>query len=155
MTVAPSWKDEISSAVADFEVVAKLGGIPLQTDDCQVEYLPAPHRPPSRLPSGKMAVYAFWGDNCWLKVGMAGPNSNARYTSQHYNAGSAPSTLAASLVNALSVAPICDFDPVSPGAWIRQSTHRVNVLIPSTKPRELLALLEAFLHLRLRPRHER
>jgi hypothetical protein len=33
----------------------------------------APHRPPSRLPPGEMAVYAFTKDG--VKAGKAGPNS--------------------------------------------------------------------------------
>lgn len=99
-----------------------------------------------------MAVYAFWSEGGWLKVGKVGPNSNARYTSQHYLAGSAPSTLAGSLMRS----PPTDngFDPAQAGAWIRERTCRVNILLPAHQPRELLSLLEAFLHLRLRPRFE-
>lgn len=149
------WREEIGEALAAFIEVATLAGAPLTPDDLQVELLPAPHKSPSRLPGGKMAIYAFWGDGCWLKIGMAGPNSNARYTSQHYNPGSAQSTLAASLVKWAGANPLQEFDLARPGDWMRASTHRANILLSSEFPRELLALLEAFLHLRLRPRHER
>ena len=149
------WRTDVQEALVAFRTVAELGHSPLTDDDLQVEFLGAPHRAPSRLPTGKMAIYGFWGDGCWLKIGMAGPNSAARYTSQHYNAGSAPSTLAASLVASTQMAVVPDFDRTRPGDWIRSSTHRANVLLPATRPRELLSLLEAFLHLRLRPRHER
>lgn len=148
------WRAEMAEALRCFLDVTRLGGITLEPEQLSVEYLPAPHRAPSRLPTGRMAVYAFWGDGTWLKIGKAGPNSNARYTSQHYNAGSAPSTMAASLVNSPIMASVADFDRLAPGEWIRTAAHRVNVLLPSTQPRELLSLLEAFLHLRLRPRHE-
>ncbi|WP_239492727.1 hypothetical protein [Luteitalea sp. TBR-22] len=53
------------------------------------------------------------------------------------------------------MAAIAGFDPADAGAWIKSATHRVNILMPTSEPRELLALLEAFLHLRLRPRYER
>lgn len=124
----------------------------LASDDLKVERLSAPHMSPTRLPPGQMAVYAFWGDGAWLKIGKVGPKSNARYTSQHYLAGSAPSTLAASLL----ASPPKDqsFSPDQVGAWLRERTCRLNILIPATQPRELLSLLEAFLHLRLRPRFE-
>ncbi len=51
------------------------------------------HRPAS-LPKGKMGIYMFLYDNKFLKIGKAGPKSNARFYSQHYNPKSARSTLA-------------------------------------------------------------
>ena len=143
---------EARAALADFIEVARLGGVELSPNELSAEFLPAPHRAPTRLPVGTMAVYAFWGDGGWLKVGKVGPNSNARYTSQHYSAGSALSTLAGSLT--ASRPADAGFDPADCGAWIKSRTHRLNVLMPATRPRELLSLLEAFLHLRLRPRFE-
>ena len=98
---------------------------------------------------------AFWGDGAWLKIGKVGPKSNARYVNQHYNAGSAQSTLAGSLTSDPYMLTVQGFDPLSAGDWIRQSTHRVNILLPATRRPELLSLLEAFLHARLHPRYER
>jgi hypothetical protein len=147
-----TWQEEAEAALADFREVARLGGIELDTGWASVEWLQMPHRAPPHMPAGKMAVYAFWGDGAWLKVGKAGPNSQPRYTSQHYNAGSAKSTLAASLISSPPSGP--KLDPQTCGEWIRANTHRFNILVPSDRPRELLSLLEAFLHLRLRPRFE-
>lgn len=110
-----SWRDEIGSALTAFIAVAELAGDPVSPTDLEVEYLPAPHRPPTRLPAGKMAVYGFWGNGCWLKIGKAGPNSNPRYTLQHYNAGSAQSTLAASLKDDPHMLAVAGFDAQSPG----------------------------------------
>jgi len=45
-----------------------------------------------------MAVYVFSKGPDVLKVGKVGAKSQARYTSQHYNPGSAMSTLAASIL---------------------------------------------------------
>jgi len=69
-------------------------------------------------------VYAFGAMAFGLKVGKVGPNSNARYTSQHYLVGSAPSTLAASLV----ASPPEDqgFDPAQAGAWDATSAPAVS-----------------------------
>lgn len=81
---------QASSLAETFREVAELAGVELGPSDLTVEHLPAPHDSPSRLPSGKTAVYVFVFNGQALKVGKAGPNSNARYTSQHYNASSAP-----------------------------------------------------------------
>ena len=152
---ASNWKAEAEAALADFVQVAHLAGYSLSAADLVVEFLSSPHRPPSRLPSGKMALYAFFGNGRWLKVGIAGHKSQARYTSQHYNPGSAPSTLAASLMNDAEMACCDGFSMDAPGAWIQSSCHRLNVLIDAEHGRPLLALLEAFLHARLKPRYER
>ena len=73
------------------------------------EHLPAPHRPPSRLPEASSAVYVFSlsgaygatcpaGPNRVLKVGKVGMNSAARFCSQHYLPRSAGSNLAKSIL---------------------------------------------------------
>ena len=147
------WQDEIKSAIADFTDVAALAGERIALSDLKLEYLEAPHRPPTRLPPGYMAIYGFWGDGEWLKVGKAGPKSNARYTSMHYT-GNAPSTLLGSLMADPHMLRVSGFDPRTPRVWIETACHRVNILVPARMSRELLSLLEAFLHVRLRPRYE-
>jgi len=149
-----NWHEEVENALTAFVTVAELAGDPIPRTMMVVEYLDAPHNQPTRLPAGKMAVYGFWGEGVWLKIGKAGPNSNARYTSQHYNLGSAQSTLAGSLANDPRMQSVNGFDPQAPGGWIKAATHRVNILLPSRRQKELLSLLEAFLHLRLRPLYE-
>lgn len=91
-----AWLPE--QTLADFATVARLAGVSLAADDIRIEALPAPHAPPTRLPAGQMAVYVFTYGRDVLKVGKVGPKSQARYTSQHYNPGSAQSTLAASMI---------------------------------------------------------
>lgn len=144
---------EMVDALNDFVTVADLAGEPIMLDELIVEFLPAPHRPPSHLPDGKMAVYAFWWNGEWLKIGKVGPNSNARYVSQHYS-GSAMSTLAGSLANDPQMVNIKGFDRLKPDEWIKKSTCRVNILMSAGQRKEVLSLLEAFLHARLRPRYE-
>lgn len=146
------WRNDIFEALCDFETVSRIAGEPIGDADFEVRYLHAPHRP-GMLPFGWMAVYGFWRDGAWLKIGKAGPNSGPRFTSHHYNL-SAPSSLARSLVNDPALAVESGFDPLVPGEWIKANSCRVDILMPSHRPMELLSLLEAFLHLRLRPRYE-
>ena len=149
------WRKEMESALEAFISVAELAGEPVSLGELQVEYLPAPHKQPSRLPIGNMAIYAFWSDGEWLKIGQAGPKSAARYTSQHYNLNSSISNLSKSLANDLRMKDVLRFDSQNPGQWVKGSACRVNILMPSNRRKELLSLLEAFLHARLRPRYER
>ena len=148
-----SWRDDIKTTLSDFVTVSELARDPIRRDEIEVEFLDAPHRAPSRLPVGKMAIYGFWRDGEWLKIGKAGPKSQARYTSQHYGLN-AMSTLAKTLIKAHAVQPFAGFDPEIPGDWIRASTHRVNILIDAERGNAMLSLIEAFLHARLKPRYE-
>lgn len=147
------WRREMDEALQAFVTVAELAGEPLMRNELKVEFLPAPHRQPSSLPAGKMAIYAFWWENQWLKIGEAGPKSGARYISQHYT-GSALSTLAGSLASDPRMQNVAGFDRLNPGEWIRRSTCRVNILVPAQRRRDELLLLEKFLHVRLKPRYE-
>ena len=145
MTTTPS---QLSK---DFRQVAKLAGFSLAARDLMVESFTAPHRPPTRLPPGKMAVYLFDHHGRALKVGKAGPNSNARYTSQHYSPGAARSTLAASLLKRGAEIGVRDITDSTVGEWIRANTDRHNFLLDSDYPIRLLTLLESFLQCRLDP----
>jgi hypothetical protein len=142
-----------TSAITAFLAVAELAGDPLGRADIEVEFRDAPHHQPSSLPSDKMAVYGFWHGGAWLKIGKAGPKSGPRYISQHYHLA-APSTRAKSLAADPAMRGVPGFDPADPGAWIRANTCRLNILLPATRSRELLSLMEAFLRLRLRPSYE-
>lgn len=148
------WRGQIVAALSDFQVVSELAGNPVTFGADNVEFCPAPHRQPPTLPKGMMAVYGFWWNGEWLKIGKAGPNSNARYTSQHYNPRSSRSNLAHSLETDEKMVGVPGFDPSNPGIWIKSATSRVNILLPSERGTGLLALLEAFMHVRLRPRYE-
>lgn len=149
-----TWRSDIEEAIEAFLRAAELAGTNIAQADLVLEFLAAPHRPPARIPSGKMAVYAFWGSGCWLKIGKVGPHSHARYANQHYNSKSAQSTLAGCLQHCPMAKEVDGFDPGRAGEWIKANTHRINILISAEQPPELLSFLEAFLHLKLRPRFE-
>ncbi len=144
----------VSEALGDFGKVAILAYAEFSTDAVTVEIASKPHVAPRILPTGKMAVYAFFLNGRALKVGKVGPKSAARYTSQHYNPASARSTLAQSiLINAAKVEAV-GIDLGSVGDWIRTHTDRVNLLLPTTFGIPILSLLESFLHVRWKPLFE-
>jgi hypothetical protein len=146
--------DLVNESVADFLKASELAGVTVQKDWLEVEILAMPHKPPSQLPDGRMAVYAFFLRGTTLKVGKAGPNSHARYSYQHYNASSAASTLAGSLMRNPGICGVQIAELSDVGQWIRKNTDRVNVLVPETFGDPLLSLLEAFLHVRWKPVYE-
>src|SRR5712672_3281759 len=96
--MSESRRNQVTEALSAFGTVAQLAGVSIHPAVIQSEFHDAAHRPPTSLPQGQMAVYGFFWDGVWLKIGKAGAQSQARYTSQHYNPASAPSTLAASLL---------------------------------------------------------
>ena len=147
----PSPYTDISTA---FVQAAALGGITIPLSEIEVQFSAAPHRPPPSLPTGKLAVYVFmFGARC-LKVGKAGPNSAARFCSQHYGANRAPSTLARSLLKNQDSIGVGGLDDTNVESWICRETTRINFLIPSKYGVFALSLLEAFVQCRLQPEFE-
>ena len=147
----PEQYSEISSA---FVQAAELARVFIPLSEIDVEFHAAEHKPPSRLPTGKLAVYVFmFGDRC-LKVGKAGPKSAARFCSQHYGAKRAPSTLAKSLLKSQSFIGVNGLVEARVGEWICKNTDRVNFLIPAKYGVFALSLLEAFVQCRLQPEFE-
>lgn len=142
------------SLIADFIQVTKLAHVTISPEMICAEELPAPHRPPSSLPSGKMVVYVFaWRDQC-LKVGYVGSKSQPRYTSQHYNPNSSNSNLAKSILKEREILGLAHLDKSNVGDWIKDHTDRVNFLLDDRAGVCVLGLLELFLQCRLGPRFE-
>jgi hypothetical protein len=152
----------IDEVVAAFSGWASAQGLGPARAEVRVQSLGRPHVP-TPLPVGWQGVYCFEYEGAWLKVGKAGPKSGARWISQHYNRGSAMSTLAFSLVKyghfgSVDHPSLRDLRPrlqtVSPddiGEWIRRHTERVNLVIRAEMGREGLAHLEAIAHRVLKP----
>ena len=144
----------IADSLTDFVEVARLANAEFPIDKVHVQVMTKPHRPPSQLPSGKMAVYAFFWSDRVLKVGKVGPKSSARYCSQHYNPESAQSNLAQSILTNQAALGFPPIDPNSAGEWIKTNPDRVNLVLPVELGLPLLALLESFLHVRWKPAFE-
>lgn len=111
-----------------------------------------PHQPKA-LPIQMMGVYTFWYEGKFMKIGKAGPNSNARFLSQHYNPRSAQSTLAASILSdkRMQGKGITEYNV---GDWIKNNCRRVDILLDSDLGIFALELVEAALHYKYEPIYE-
>ena len=134
--------------------IANMVGSSLALNAVAIERRPVPHVPPKTLPPGTMAVYVFSFGPHVLKAGKVGPNSAARYTAQHYNADSAKSTLAASLIKHGERIGVAGLNETNVPGWIREHTDRVNFILDASLGVHVLDLLEAFLPCRLRHEFE-
>jgi hypothetical protein len=150
--------DKLRTRAADsldaFADVLKLATSTFDTEEIELVLLPKPHKPPSSLPRGKMAVYSFFHDEKCLKVGKVGAKSQARYVSQHYLPNSSMSNLAKSLINSVTWSGQHSLEEASVGPWIKTYTDRINFILPESAGLEVLSLLEAFLHCRWKPEFE-
>ncbi|MCH8097945.1 MAG: hypothetical protein IID53_12790 [Proteobacteria bacterium] len=144
-----NWSPE--QLLKDFLVVAEIAGLKIEQEVVSIEILIMPHKPPSSLPKGKMAVYVFSEVNRVLKVGKVGRRSQARYTSQHYNPGSAPSTLAASILKDEDAVKRYGVNDGNVSDWIKKNTDRVNFILDAQLGVRALTLLEVFVQCRLNP----
>lgn len=111
-----------------------------------------PHKT-STLPIGKMAIYSFIYQDDFLKIGKAGAKSNARFNSQHYNPKNSQSNLAKSLLSDPELINL-KLEEKSVSEWIKNNIRRIDFLIDATLEVFVLNLIEAFLHLKYRPKYE-
>lgn len=145
--------------VADFSSAA--GDLDLEGWPCTLDHevVPAPHRP-SKLRPTFGAVYAFAlsrhttsaaGAGMVLKVGKVGPNSNARFQSQHYSPASAGSNLAKSLLAHRVVWPwlsITELSPVTVREWMTANLDRLHIFVPGDRP-QVRSVLELYVRARI------
>ena len=128
-------------------------GRPIDINKINVIDRGQPHLPPRRLPKGKMAVYTFVYEGEILKIGKAGPNSNARYTSQHYNPKSAMSNLAKSILSDKEMLEK-GINEENVGEWIKQNCRRIDIEIDVDLGIFTLEFIEAVLHYKYTPKYE-
>ncbi len=127
-------------------------GKPINGSSLEIIDRGKPHKP-EPLPDGKMGVYLFLYDDVFLKIGKAGPKSNARFYSQHYNPKSARSTLAASILSDKSnIAGTITESNI--GDWIKENCHRIDILLDADVGIFALELIEAALHYKYEPIYE-
>ncbi|MDU2832404.1 MAG: hypothetical protein E7C05_07530 [Clostridium botulinum] len=111
-----------------------------------------PHQPKS-LPKQKMGVYTFWYNGKFIKIGKAGPKSNARFESQHYNPKSSKSNLAALILSDERMKDK-DITENNIGDWIKNNCRRVDILLDWDLGIFSLELIEAALHYKYEPVYE-
>ena len=132
--------------------VSEILGKPIDKEKYQVIDRGVPHEPKS-MGSGKMGVYTFCYNEQFLKIGKAGPKSNARFLSQHYNFKSAQSTLAASLLSDKNMISE-GINQYNVGEWIKNKCRRIDILLDSNLGIFTLELIEAILHYKYEPVYE-
>lgn len=143
---------ELRAALRDFLQAAQLAGIALSEDLFDVTILTPPHKAGTQ-PRGSIALYAFHHDSKWLKIGIVGAKSAARFYSHHYHPARSVSSLAKSIMlDSTANAGLTD-DTV--GEWIRNHCTRINIIMPEKVGMPVLRLLEAFFHVRFSPIYER
>ena len=143
-------KVTLEAIKADLIESIKLTGTRINPEQICILDCGCPHEI-TTLPKGKMAVYSFFHGNECLKIGKAGPNSNARFNSQHYNPNNSKSNLANSiLTNKFPVKTTSN----EIGNWIKNNTQRINFLLDDKLGIFVLNFVEAFLHLKFKPKFE-
>jgi len=132
-----------------------LAGVNVNANQIEICDWGCPHSP-EPLPKGKMAVYTFFYAGTCLKVGKAGPNSNARYNSQHYLPGKSKSNLSDSiLADEVFLRHLHDHVDVNTiGDWLKRKTRRINMLFDETLGPFVLNFAEAFLQVCFEPKYE-
>lgn len=146
--------NSILNSIPELIRALEICGVQMSKADFEPKNMGVPHSPPTALPKGKMAVYIFLHGKKCLKVGKAGPKSNARYTSQHYSVGRTSSTLAKSIVKTPERVGMEKMEEEKVGAWIKSQTRRINILLDGGHSRDILNFVEAFYILRLKPVYE-
>lgn len=144
-----SYCDELDKIITD---VTEVLGRPIHKNEYEIIDRGIPHKP-GKLPPDKMGVYAFIFGDEYLKIGKVGPRSNARFQSQHYNAMSAKSTLAASLINDKRMSD-WGITKENAGDWIKANTRRIDILFEKSVGIFTVELIEAALHYKYEPRYE-
>lgn len=108
---------------------------------------------PQTLKRGTMGVYTFLYKDEFLKIGKAGPNSNARFFSQHYIPASSASNLSKSILNDKEMSGL-GLTEKTVGDWIKQNTRRIDIILDAPLGIFTLELVEAALHFKYEPRYE-
>lgn len=80
-----NYTDEFKKIIEEVSIISEK---PIDKEKYKIVDRGMPHHPKS-LPDGMMGIYTFWYNGNFIKIGKAGPKSNARFFSQHYNPKSA------------------------------------------------------------------
>ena len=155
MITADQLTAQADRAVQAFLRATEAAGMTVEDDHLSLEIMAAPHRPPSRLPLGRMAVYVFLraDDGTCLKVGKAGKGSIQRFTYQHYSRNS-KSSLAKSLCDQYTEQTLSSTDQADVKRWMCTNLHRINFFLDVIYGPFYLNLLEAFMQCWFQPRFE-
>ena len=151
-------RNSIDKSIKDFKLITGI--------EVKLKYLQKgiDHHP-SKLPEGMQGVYVFFSDKDCFKVGKAGPKSQARWNSHHYNLDkTTPSTFSKSIVkdknkfkSYFSVEKGSEIDQLCEDNikdWIRNNISRIELILPQDAGDYALNLLEALVQFELKPIYE-
>ena len=109
--------------ISDFDriilEISSVLGKPIEKHKYRIIDRGVPHQPKT-LPLQMMGIDKFCYNGEFLKIGKAGPNSNARFLSPHHNPRSARSTLAASILQDDRMQGV-GINESNVGQWIRNN----------------------------------
>ena len=123
-------------------------GSKLCLDKIDFDFQYAKHERPTPLRNNQRAIYVFFKDDQWLRIGQT--DHSARFTSQHYGTKRAGSVLAKDIRDHGSEFGFEGSDDEI-GEWIFQNCGRANLRLPAqgveSKACEYFAkLIESYLH---------
>ena len=143
-------KDQLEHILRDFVRIPGLAEAE-QWQLANLEFCNAPHQQPGPLSDGQHAVYLFFRDQKWLRIGKTGYSQ--RFTSQHYGVKRAGSNFAKDVWESREEFNF-NGNKQEVGDWIKRNCGRANIRLPHQWPESLSLLLESYLHYRLTPRFE-
>ena len=145
--------EEFSKIIIDVSFILNK---PISKNDFEIIDRGIPHKPPTDLPEGKTAVYTFFcpKENRFLKIGKAGDRSKARFTSHHYNPGSANSNLAKSLLKDNELKNKYNYNEQNIKQWIKENCQRIDILFDVSLGQFANELFESIFHYKYEPRYE-
>lgn len=108
---------------------------------------------PQNLDVNFAGIYIFKWNDRYLKVGMDNSVSGNRFRVYHYNPNSTTSNLSKSLILEPEFQAL--IGDMAPGNWIRENTHRFNILIPKRLGKNFICFAEAFFILKCNPLFEK
>jgi hypothetical protein len=103
--------------------------------------------------NGNMGVYIFIWKGEFLKIGKANFNSDARFRSQHYSPHGSNSNLSKSILDDSDMKKLGLSSGIV-GDWIKKNTRRVDIFLDKSLGFFVLNFVEAFLHLKYKPKYE-
>lgn len=150
--ILPIRRHKVNELKEKIITVVQLAGENIREDQLQIVDRGVPHQP-SGLPKGKFGIYSFEFADEFLKIGKVGQNSDARFRSQHYSPKSSQSNLAKSILNDSDFVRFNLTDDTI-ADWIKKNVRRIDFIIDASLGVFVLNLIEAFLHLLLKPKYE-
>ncbi|MDY6063525.1 MAG: hypothetical protein SPI51_00755 [Candidatus Enterosoma sp.] len=142
-------KEDIAKLITDASTA--IGKPMIEGADFDIIHQPLKHKPVP-LQKGKIAVYTFYYNGDFLKIGQSVDNS--RYQSNHYTECKGQSRLANSIKADQKMMAVVGNSRIDD--WIKNNCERYDVLIDASKHDKMtLNFVEGLLHYYYKPKYEK